>query len=154
MLGLELSIYRFIFYHLLIVCVNRYTPAHTNMSPQGIPTGRSLQLLAAVTKHVSMKQLLVMRICGIFASAFMFCSKIIKSTLDLLFSTLGIRLSSALGTSERTKSTIIAEHLETLRGCLWLSGKDQVRAATRLWTKKAPAFSNGHTATLDPGCSI
>lgn len=90
-----------------------------------------------------MKQLLAIRICGIFASTFMFCSKIVKSSLYSLFSPLGIRLSSALGTSKRTKSVIISEHLETLWGCLWLSGKEQIRAATRLWTKKASAFANG-----------
>lgn len=113
MLGLELSNYIFIFYYLLIVCVSRYTFTHSNTHKNESPGNPDWKITAA-TLTKSMKQLLVMRICGIFASAFMFCSKIIRSSLHLLFSTLGIRLSSALGTSERTKSTIMAEHLETL----------------------------------------
>lgn len=83
LLGLELNVYRFIFYYLLTVCVNTYTPTNPNThknESQGIPTVRLLQLLWQKT----MKQLLVTRISGIFASTFMFCSKIVKSSLCFL----------------------------------------------------------------------
>lgn len=80
LLGLELSVNRFIFYYLLTVCVNTYTPTNPNTQKnesQRIPTVRLLQLLWQKT----MKQLLVTKICGIFASTFMFFSKIFKSSL-------------------------------------------------------------------------